>query len=142
VLGALATGGGAPGDPVLADWRQRLALGTAALTVLAVGTPAYLASAAVPRKDALADLDTAVRLNPLAAEPLLTRSTILPSDAQPRAAVEAARGATERAPRNWIAWLVLAQARRASGDGAGWRAALERAGALNARRVPEFARID
>ena len=43
------------------------------------------------------------------------------------------REATERAPENWAAWVVLAQASRAVGDRAVSRSAFERAARLNPR---------
>jgi hypothetical protein len=144
VLGALATGGGQPGRPAFAGAIPRAALGGAAASALAIATLAYLSTAAVVRgeteaatstENALADLDEAGRLNPFAAEPLLVRSTILHLDGRSRAALAAAKEATERAPQNWATWFVLAQARRSVGDSAGSRVALDRAADLNPRAV-------
>jgi len=142
VLGAVASGGGEPGKPVFAGLRQRAALALAAAVVLAVAVPAYLSTTAVARAgteaatssgDALAELDSAARLNPFSTEPLLLRSTILQLDGSGRAALVAARDATERAPDNWAAWVVRAQAARAAGEPAEARAAHLRAKALNPR---------
>jgi hypothetical protein len=148
VLGALATGGGRPGEVPFVGWRERAILVIAALAVLAVTIPAYLSTAAVARaethaaastEDALEDLDTAAQLNPFAAEPLLVRSTILGLDRQPSAALDTAEEATERAPESWAAWLVLAEARTATGHSAGARMAIRRAEALNPR-APQLRR--
>jgi Flp pilus assembly protein TadD len=107
-----------------------------------VAVPAYLSTTAVARAgteaatssgDALAELDSAARLNPFSTEPLLLRSTILQLDGSGRAALVAARDATERAPDNWAAWVVRAQAARAAGEPAEARAAHLRAKALNPR---------
>jgi O-Antigen ligase len=144
VLGALATGGGKPREVGFADRRARATLAAAALTVLALATPAYLATAAVARaetsaatstEDALQELDLAARLNPFSTEPLLLRSMILQADGNRRAALDSARKATERAPRNWAAWAVLAQAQLAAGDSAEAQATVRRAKALNPRAV-------
>jgi hypothetical protein len=148
VLGALATGGGASGKPVFADRMQRASLAGAALAVLAVATLAYLSTAAVARggseaatstKGALAELENASSLNPFSTEPLLMRSAILQVDRRPRAALEDANAAAERAPNNWAAWLALAHARRSLGDTDGSRAALGRAASLNPR-APQLRR--
>jgi O-Antigen ligase len=142
VLGVLATGGGQPGRPIFASVAQRAALAGAATIVLTLATFAYLSTAAVARgeaaaatstQEALEDLNEAVTLNPFASEPLLIRSTILQLDRRPKAALAAATEATERAPRNWVAWLVLAESRRLNGDTAGSRVALDRARLLNPR---------
>jgi O-Antigen ligase len=142
VLGALATGGGQPGRPMFAGATQRAAVAGAAAIVLTVATLAYLSTAAVTRgeteaakstQNALADLDEASRLNPFATEPLLVRATILQLDGRSRAALAAADKATERAPQNWAAWLVLARARQSIGDRVGTRSALNRVATLNPR---------
>jgi hypothetical protein len=142
VLGALATGGGPPGDPVSATRAQRGALAAAAVAALAITVPAYLATAAVGRagteaatstNDALAKLELAEELNPFATEPLLLRSAILRLDNRRDGALAAAHEATERAPQDWRAWLFLADARRLDGDADGSRAALDRTVALNPR---------
>jgi hypothetical protein len=149
VLGALATGGGTPGEVVFFGRRGRAALAAAALIVVALATPAYLSTAAVARaetnaatstEDALDDLDRAAGLNPFATEPLFVRSTILQLETRPEGAIDAAREATERAPENWAAWLVVAGAHRAAGDRAASMAALDRAGRLNPR-APQLARF-
>jgi hypothetical protein len=148
VLGALANGGGVPGELALTGRIGRAALATAALVVLVLAIPAYLSTAAVTRgetdsatstKDALAELEDASRLNPFATEPLLLRSTILQLERKPRAALDAASEATERGPQNWAAWLVLGEARRSVGDRAGSRAAFDRAASLNPR-APQLAK--
>jgi hypothetical protein len=148
VLGALANGGGVPGELALTGRIGRAALATAALVVLALAIPAYLSTAAVARgetdsatstKDALAELEDASRLNPFATEPLLLRSTILQLERKPRAALDAASEATERGPQNWAAWLVLGEARRSVGDRVGSRAAFHRAASLNPR-APQLAK--
>jgi hypothetical protein len=148
VLGALANGGGVPGELALTGRIGRAALATAALVVLVLAIPAYLSTAAVARgetdsatstKDALAELEDASRLNPFATEPLLLRSTILQLERKPRAALDAASEATERGPQNWAAWLVLGEARRSVGDRAGSRAAFDRAESLNPR-APQLAK--
>jgi tetratricopeptide (TPR) repeat protein len=117
-------------------------LAAAALILLALAVPAYLSTEAVARAetnaatstdDALDDLNTAADLNPFATEPLIVRSTILKLDGQRRRALKAADEATERAPQNWAAWVVLAQASRAVGDRAVSRSAFERAARLNPR---------
>ena len=117
-------------------------MAAAALIVLVLAVPAYLSTEAVARaetnsatstKKALDDLDTAADLNPFATEPLIIRSTILELDQRPRQALEAANEATERAPENWAAWVVLAQASRAVDDRALSRSAFERAARLNPR---------
>jgi len=116
--------------------------------VLALAIPAYLSTTAVARggteaatssANALEELDSAARLNPFSTEPLLLRSTILQLDGNRRAALAAAREATDRAPHNWAAWAVLAQARQSVGDRAGSRAALDRAAELNPR-APQLGR--
>ena len=144
VLGTLATGGKDCGLPLFARRRHRVALAFAAIVVVALTTTAYLSTAALVRgqaeaasstDDALADLEDASRLNPFATEPLLVRSLVLKMEARRRPALAAAIEATERAPQNWAAWLVLADARRLSGDRAGSRSALLRARALNPRAV-------
>jgi hypothetical protein len=148
VLGALANGGGVPGELALTGRIGRAALATAALVVLVLAIPAYLSTAAVARgetdsatstKDALAELEDASRLNPFATEPLLLRSTILQLERKPRAALDAASEATERGPQNWAAWLVLGEARRSVGDRVGSRAAFHRAASLNPR-APQLAK--
>ena len=142
VLGALATGGSNQDEPALSGRVQRAALAAGALLVVALVTPAYLSNAAVGRaeieaatstEDALKELDSAAQLNPFSAEPLLLRSTILQLEGDRQAALDAATDATERAPRNWAAWVVLAQARRAAADPAEAQAAVLRAKALNPR---------
>jgi tetratricopeptide (TPR) repeat protein len=105
-------------------------------------TPAYLSNAAAGRaeieaatstEEALEELDSAAQLNPFSAEPLLLRATILQLEGYRQGALDAAADATERGPRNWAAWVVLAQARRAAADPAEAQAALLRAQALNPR---------
>jgi tetratricopeptide (TPR) repeat protein len=149
VLGALAAGGDRPAPRVFTGRPGRAALAAAALIVLALAVPAYLSTEAVARaetnsatstKDALDDLDTAADLNPFATEPLIVRSTILQLEKRRAAAVNAAKEATERAPESWAAWILLAEARRAAGDLAGSRAALDRAARLNPR-APQLARF-
>lgn len=148
VIGALATGGKHCDLPMFARRGQRLALALAAVVVLALATPAYLSTTAVARAEAeaatsnataLGDLDDAARLNPFAAEPLMIRAFILRIDRKSVAAVQAAREATERAPQNWAAWLVLSDMRRLAGDTAGSRVALARARTLNPR-APQLVR--
>ncbi|MBA2462469.1 MAG: O-antigen ligase family protein, partial [Actinobacteria bacterium] len=140
VLGALAAGGANEDRLALSGRAQRATLAAAALLVVALATPAYLSNAAVSRaeieaatstEDALTELDSAARLNPFSAEPLLIRSTILQLDGDRQAALDAATDATVRAPRNWAAWVVLAEARRAAADPAEAQAAVLRAKALN-----------
>jgi O-Antigen ligase len=147
VLGALATGGGAPGELVFGGRKQLGALAAASLVVLTLAIPAYMSTAAVARgetqaatstNDALAELKDASALNPFATEPLLIRSTILQLEGRRRAALATAGEATERAPNNWAAWLVLAEARQSVGDRVGSRAALHRAAYLNPR-APQLA---
>jgi hypothetical protein len=141
VLGALATGGSSR-ELQLSGSGQRVALAAATLVAAALSIPAYLSTAALAHgeteaatssSEALADLHTAARLNPFAAEPLLVRSTILQLDREPRAALSAAGEATRREPRDWSTWIVLADARRRHGDLSGARAARARAEALNPR---------
>jgi hypothetical protein len=141
VLGALATGG-SESELILTGSRQRTALAAAALVAVVLATPAYLSTAAVARAetaaateshDALNRLDTAAQLNPFATEPLILRSTILQLDGKSVAALDAAAKATKRDPRDWTAWVMLAQARRGAGDRAGARVALARAARLNPR---------
>ncbi len=147
VLGALATGGGEPGEPIFAGRTQRAALAGASIVVVVLATAAYLSTAAVARGEresatstqaALAELEDASRLNPFATEPLLIRSTVQQLDGRSRAALGTANEATERAPQNWAAWLVLADLRRLTGDPGGSRAALDRARKLNPR-APQLA---
>jgi len=142
VLGALATGGSDQDEPALAGRVQRAMLAAPALLAVAFVTPAYLSNAAANRAeieaatstdDALKELDSAAQLNPFSAEPLLIRSTILQLDGDRQAALDAAKDATVRAPRNWAAWVVLAEARRAAADPAEAEAAVLRAKALNPR---------
>jgi hypothetical protein len=149
VIGALASGGGTPGMLEFAGRTQRAALATAALAAVALATPAYLSTAAVAHaetktttspNESLADLETAARLNPFATEPLLVRSAILQLERRWREALDAANQATERAPKDWAAWVVLAEARRAVGDRAGTRAAIRRATELNPR-APQLATL-
>jgi O-antigen ligase len=149
VLGALATGGGKPGDPMFAGRVQRIALAGASIIVLSLATFAFLSTTAVARGEteaatstqgALTDLEEASRLNPFATEPLLIRSTILQLEGRRRGALAAANEAIERAPQNWVAWFVLAQARRSIGDRSGSRAALTRAARLNPR-APQLERF-
>jgi O-Antigen ligase len=142
VLGALATGGGPPGALLFSGRRARATLAAVALIVVALATPAYLSTdaladgeteAATSTKAALDDLDRAARLNPFATEPLLVRSTILQLEKRPAPAVDAANEATDRAPQNWSAWVVLAGAQRSAGNVPGSRVSLERAARLNPR---------
>ena len=142
VLGALAAGGDRPAPRVFTGRPGRAVLAAAALIVLVLAVPAYLSTEAVARAEtnaatstnkALDDLDTAADLNPFATEPLIVRSTILQLDGRRRQAFKAANEATERAPENWAAWVVLAQASRAVGDRAESRSAFERAARLNPR---------
>jgi O-Antigen ligase len=143
VLGALATGGGASGGRLLfSDRRARAVLAATALIVVALATPAYLSTdaladgetrAATSTKGALGGLDRAAWLNPFATEPLLVRSTILQLDRRPEPALDAANEATERAPQNWAAWVVLAGAQRSAGNVRGSRVSLDRAARLNPR---------
>jgi O-Antigen ligase/Tetratricopeptide repeat len=144
VLGALATGGGPANERAFTGRVGRGALAAAGLVVLALAIPAYLSTAAIAHgesaaatstDDALAELEHAGQLNPFATEPWLIRSTILEFNGRPRAALTAANEATERGPKNWTAWHVLAQARRAAGDRGGSRAALTRAAELNPRAL-------
>jgi hypothetical protein len=144
VLGALASGGEEPGGPVFTGLRQRGALAAAAAVVVALAIPAYLSTTAVARggteaatsnADALKELDSAARLNPFSTEPLLLRSTILQLDGNRRSALAAARDATDRAPHNWAAWAVRAQAARAAAAPEEARVARLRAKALNPRTV-------
>jgi hypothetical protein len=141
VLGALATGGSSS-ELALTRPGQRVALAAASLVAAALSIPAYLSTDAVARAEteaatsstqALAELNTAERLNPFAAEPLLVRSTILQLDGKPRAALSVAREATKRDPKDWSTWTVLAKVRRRVGDNAGARAARARATSLNPR---------
>jgi hypothetical protein len=141
ILGALATGGCSQ-ELALSGARQRLALAAAALLAAAVSIPAYLSTDAVARAEneaatsssqALEELDTAERLNPFAAEPLIVRSTILQLDGNPRAALSAAREATRRDPNDWSTWIVLAEVRRRVGDNNGAHVARARAASLNPR---------
>ena len=92
-----------------------------------------IALAEAREDDALKELDSAAQLNPFSTEPLLIRSTILQLEGDRRAALAAAADATERAPRNWAAWVVLAEARRAAADPAEARSAVRRATELNPR---------
>jgi O-Antigen ligase len=142
VLGALGTGGGQPGRPMFGSATQRAGLAAAAAIILTLATFAYLSTAAVARGEseaatstpnALADLDEASRLNPLATEPLLVRSAILLLDGRSKAALVAANEATERAPQNWAVWLALARARQSVGDRVGSRSALNQVATLNPR---------
>jgi O-Antigen ligase len=141
VLGALATGGRSA-EQTFTGRTGRATLATAALILLVLAVPAYLSTAAVVRAetnaatstdDAMDDLDTAADLNPFATEPLIVRSAILQLENRQEAAVNAAHEATERAPQNWAAWLVLAQTSRAAGHPAASQAALDRASRLNPR---------
>jgi len=141
VLGALATGGSSR-ELALTGLGQRVALAVAALLAAVLSIPAYLSTDAVARAEsktatsstqALAELAAAERLNPFAAEPLIVRSAILQLDDNPRAALSAAREATERDPKDWSTWIVLAEVRRGIGDNAGARAARARAASLNPR---------
>jgi hypothetical protein len=83
----------------------------------------------------LAELDDASRLNPFAAEPLLVRSLVLKTERRRQPALASALEATERAPENWAAWVVLADARRLTGDRTGSKAAIDRAAMLNPRAL-------
>jgi hypothetical protein len=141
VLGALATGGSSA-ELALTRPGQRVALVAAALVAAALSIPAYLSTDAVARAEreaatsstqALAELDTAERLNPFSAEPLLVRSAILQLDGNPHAALSAAGEATKRDPKDWSTWIVLAGVRRRVGDDAGARVARARAASLNPR---------
>ena len=127
--------------------RQRGALAIAAAVVVALAIPAYLSTTAVARAqteaatstdEALAELEDASRLNPFAAEPILVRALVLKADGRPRAALAAAKDATERAPQSWTAWLLLADGRRLTGDASGSRAALDRAATLNPRAIRQL----
>jgi hypothetical protein len=141
VLGALATGGSSA-ELALTRPAQRIALAAAALAAAALSVPAYLStdavahaeSAAVPSSSAaLADLHTAARLNPFAAEPLLVRSTILQFEGRNKAALRAAAKAADRSPEDWRAWIMLAEARRQVGDSIGSGIAAGQAAELNPR---------
>ena len=149
VLGALATGGGAPREHRFAGRSTRFAVAAAATVVLVGATLAYLSTAALARgeteaatstQEALADLEDASRLNPFATEPLLVRSMILQLEGDRGAALAAAEDATERAPENWAAWLFVSGARSSVGDRAGGREALARAATLNPRS-PQVERL-
>lgn len=144
VLGALATGGKDCGLPVFARRGLRMGLALASLVAVALATSAYLSTAAVARAqteaarstpDALADLEDASRLNPFATEPLIVRSLVLKTEGRREAALSSAVEATERAPENWAAWVVLADARRLTGDRPGSKAAIDRAAMLNPRTI-------
>jgi hypothetical protein len=141
VLGALATGGSSA-ELALTRPGQRLALAAAALVAAALSIPAYLSTDALAHGEnaavtsssaALADLHTAAQLNPFAAEPLLVRSNILQFEGRNKAALRAAAKATDRAPEDWRAWIMLAEARRSIGDSIGSRIAAGRAADLNPR---------
>jgi cytochrome c-type biogenesis protein CcmH/NrfG len=141
VLGALATGG-SEGELILAARTQRVALAAAALLAVGLAAPAYLSTSAVATAEseaatssgaALGELTRAARLNPFAAEPLVVRSTVLQLEGKRTAALAAARTGTHRAPNDWTTWIVLARARRATGDLSGSRSALRRAAMLNPR---------
>ncbi len=99
-------------------------LGLAA--VVAVGAagiaPALLAERytdasyrAVP-VDAIAQAERAASLNPFAAAPELARAAAARRAGDLPTVVAALRAAADREPRNWVAWSLLADAERESGD--------------------------
>ena len=144
VLGALASGGGEPGETVFAGLRLRATLVIASALVAAAAIPAYLSTTSVARassesatssEGALQELDSAARLNPFSTEPLLLQSMILQVDGDRPAALDAAKDATDREPRNWTAWVVRAQAAQTAGRPQEARAARSRAKSLNPRAV-------
>jgi tetratricopeptide (TPR) repeat protein len=143
-IGALA-GAGATMRLSLAGLRSRAALAAAALVASLVILPAYVATAALNRAEldaltkpgqALESLDTAIRFNPFAVQPLIQRATILHYAEDNRGAASAADQATKRGPNDWTAWMVLTEARYFVDDVKGAQAARRRALELNPRSNP------
>jgi tetratricopeptide (TPR) repeat protein len=141
LLGACAAAGGLD-EVELAPGRQRFTAALVALTAAVCAVPVYFATtltaraenqAATATPQALDTLSLAADLNPWAVEPLIVRSTILLEESRAREAVRAAREATVRGPKDWKAWLMLAEAERAAGRRAAAAAALARARNLNPR---------
>lgn len=141
LLGACAAAGGTQGVE-LAPRRQRTAVAVVGLAAAVCAVPVYFAAtltaraetqAATSTRQALDTLSLAADLNPWAVEPLIVRSTILLEEGRARAAVRAAREATARGPKDWKAWLMLADAQRAAGRRAAAAASSARARHLNPR---------
>ena len=104
--------------------------------------PLYIANRGVVRGQeqaarstaaAIDDLDRAADVDPFATEPLIVKSALLAGDGDAAGAQEAAAEAVDRAPNDWTAWTVLAEARLLAGDAPGARAAVERVAELNPR---------
>jgi O-Antigen ligase len=143
-LGALA-GAGAVNRLSLARIRTRTAIGAGALLASLVILSAYVATAALDRaeSDALVNaeravdsLDTAVRFNPFAVQPLIQRATILHFAGDNQGALEAANDAIERGPNDWTAWMIASEARAFAQDEEGSQEARRRALELNPRSQP------
>jgi hypothetical protein len=143
-LGALA-GAGTVNRLNLARIRTRTAIGAGALLASLVILPAYVATAALDRaeSDALVNaeravdsLDTAVRFNPFAVQPLIQRATILHFAGDNQGALEAANDAIERGPNDWTAWMIASEARAFAQDEEGSQEARRRALELNPRSQP------
>jgi predicted Zn-dependent protease len=109
-----------------------------ALLVAAVVSVPYLSTRELVQagneRDSAQALDRLKRsseINPFSVEPLLVRATLLIQLGRGADAVAAAREAIDRNPNDWTAWVTLADALSAVGDGAGSNAARARAKLLN-----------
>jgi cytochrome c-type biogenesis protein CcmH/NrfG len=140
-LGACAAAGSAQAISI-APARQRVAVAAGALAAAVVAVPVYLSTTLTARAEnqaatsthrALQTLSLAARLNPWAVQPLLVRSEILGSVGNHTGALAAAEDSVDRGPKDWAAWVALADARRQAGDVNGARAALRKAKELNPR---------
>ncbi|MBW8059336.1 MAG: hypothetical protein FVQ78_03190 [Solirubrobacterales bacterium] len=120
--------------------RRVRALGVGALAALALlAVPLYLSGryeqraldlAAEAPRAAVADLDRAADLNPLAARPLLAKAEIQLGLGERERALATTRAALEREPSTFVAQLLLAR-QLVAGDLPGARRAVRRARELN-----------
>jgi O-Antigen ligase len=103
------------GERILRAWPVRAIVG---LTVIAVGISLALpgasaryerqATKATTTDGALSRLERAATLDPLSADPLVTRAVVARNAGRPEVARQDLRDALEREPRNWFAHLELA----------------------------------
>ncbi len=150
-LAAIACAGGAPAPQSLPGrqprdprWRRPGWIAICVLSVAgltAIAQPLWGAvqlqqsyDAAAERRlgDALDDARAAASAQPYAATPLIQEATLLGRLGEQRAAVNAARGATEREPTDWRTWLALYRTESALGERGKATAARRRAEGLSA----------
>jgi O-antigen ligase len=141
VLGALAAGAGR-GPLALAGSVQRTVLAVSALLAAVAVVPVYLSTrevneaqdqAAASTAHTLHKLNEAARLNPFAAAPLIVRAAVLQADGRDVAAIDAAKEAVARNPKDWTTWSTLARAEEAAHGRVAARSALRHVRLLNPR---------